>query len=124
MQRPKVRSPQKRTQKEPKKASCEMQVQERPAPTEEPPCARCPLGAASRFADLGRPRMAPALSGKVQRRVRKRRRLTKSRGKRVQKCHGGLFVQPESFVPGGVELCAPHGFDLTAAGSGECGQAR
>ena len=30
-------------------------------------------------------------------------------------------MQPDSFVPGGVELCAPHGFDLQA-GSGSGGE--
>ena len=27
-------------------------------------------------------------------------------------------MQPETFVPGGVELCTLHGFDLSAWGSG------
>ena len=39
-------------------------------------------------------------------------------GCRRKKSSTGLFVQPERIVPGGVELCAPHGFDLQA-GSGD-----
>eukprot|EP00439_Symbiodinium_sp_Y106_P022652 s5463_g2.t2 len=64
-----------------------------------------PNGHTAAWADSGVSQMEPSLEAAD----------TSSERRAALQTLAGLFVQPDSFVPGGVELCAPHGFDLQAA---------